>query len=56
MRGFVLGSVGLLALSVVVKPRAGQALGQGRSWFISGLRRFLSPDVAGIPQRKAAVS
>lgn len=57
MRGFFLGTLGLVAFGVLVRNRrATEAVGEGRSWFISGLRRALSADVAGVPQRKGAVT
>lgn len=50
MRGFIVGSLLLIGLSVAVQPRGVAAAEEGGSWVISGLRRLLSPDVAGVPQ------
>ena len=53
MRGFLVGSLALIALQVAVgNPRAARAAEVGSSWSVSAVRRLLSPDVAGIPQRK----
>ena len=55
MWGFVAGSLVLIAIEVAVSnPRAAAAAEQGGSWSVSGLRRLLSADVAGIPQKKGA--
>lgn len=56
MRGFVIGSIALVALSVAVQPTSANATRQGASWLVSGLRRLLSPDIAGVPQRKTATA
>lgn len=58
MRGFVVGSLALIVLSVAVG--AGQASGSDRTGkLVQGLgvtqslfNRLLSPNVAGIPQKK----
>jgi len=52
MRGFLVGSLVLIGVYVAVQPNAARAAEVGGGWFVSGLRRLLSPDVAGIPQRK----
>lgn len=52
MRGFVVGSLALIALYVAVSSRRGaQAAQAGGNWLVAGMGRLLSPDVAGIPQR-----
>lgn len=56
MRGFVIGSIALIAVYVAVQPTSAKAAQQGGAWFVSGLRRLLSPDVAGVPQRKTATT
>ena len=57
MRGFVVASLALIALSVAVS--AGQSNNSRTDQLVSGLtstptpfRRLLSPTVAGIPQKK----
>lgn len=50
LRGFLAGSLVLVALYVAVQPGSGRAVQEGGGWLISGLRRALSPDVAGVPQ------
>lgn len=50
MRGFVVGSLALIAVYVAVQPTASRAAATGTGWALSGLRRLLSPDVAGVPQ------
>lgn len=52
MRGFIVGSLALIVLYVAGQPNAAKAAASGGKWGLSGLRRALSPDVAGIPQRK----
>ncbi len=52
MRGFVVGSLALIALYVGLQARGIKAVETGGGAVVSGLRRALSPDVAGIPQRK----
>lgn len=56
MRGFAVGTVVLIAVYVGVQPRAGKAAEAGSNWLVSGLRRLLSADVAGVPQRKTGAS
>lgn len=50
MRGFIAGSVGLIALYVLTQQRAASGIAAGAGWFGSALRRLLAEDVAGIPQ------
>lgn len=52
MRGFLLGSLALIVLYTALQPGSAKAAAAGGGVLVSGLRRFLSPDVAGIPQRK----
>jgi hypothetical protein len=56
MRGFLVGTVVLIALYVGVQPRSGKAAAEGSNWVVSGLRRLLSPDVAGVPQRSGGAA
>lgn len=52
MRGFVIGSLALVVLYALLQPGAADRVGQGSNVLVSGMRRILSGDVAGIPQRK----
>lgn len=52
MRAFALGSLALVVLYVAVQPNTGRAAEAGSNVLVNGLRRLLSADVAGIPQRK----
>jgi hypothetical protein len=54
MRGFAVGTLALIALYALVQPNAAKAVTAGGNSFSAGLRRLLSPNVAGVPQRKAA--
>src|SRR5882757_4629255 len=54
MRGFLVGSFALIVLYAVLQPGAAGAAAAGGNVTVSGLRRLLSADVAGIPQRKGA--
>jgi len=54
MRGFWLGTVGLVVLYTAL--RNSQRLQSSSNVLIGGLRRVLSSDVAGIPQRKGSGS
>lgn len=56
MRGFLVGTVVLIAVYVGVQPRAGKAAEAGSNWVVAGLRRLLSADVAGVPQRKSGAA
>jgi len=55
MRGFLLGSLVLVGLYVAVQPEGARAAAQGGNWLVSGLRRALSPEVAGVPQKRMTV-
>lgn len=52
MRGFLAGSLVLVGVYVATRSSAAKAAEAGGNWFVSGLRRLLAADVAGIPQRK----
>ena len=52
MIGFAVGSLVLIGLYVVVQPGSARAAEAGSNVLVSGLRRLLSADVAGIPARK----
>ena len=54
MRGFLVGSFALVVLYVALRPNSPKAVAAGGNVLVAGLRRVLSPDVAGIPQRKGA--
>jgi len=57
MKGFLLGTLGLVALGTVLKADYGIArLQEGTSLFAAGMRRLLAPDVAGIPNAAARKS
>lgn len=51
MRGFVAGSLLLIALHALVQPGAAGGLAAGGGALAGGIRRLLSPGVAGVPQR-----
>lgn len=52
MKGFLVGTVALVALGTVLKADYGIArLQEGTNLFSRGLRRLLAPDVAGIPNK-----
>ena len=50
MRGFALGSLGLIALYVLLQHNSVEAVGAGGNILAQGARRLLAADVAGIPQ------
>lgn len=52
MRGFVVGSLALIVLYVVVQPGSASKLSTGSNVLSSSFARLLSPDAAGVPQRK----
>lgn len=52
VRGFVVGSLALIALYVGVQRGVAGRVEEGGNWAVAGLRRLMSPDVAGIPQRR----
>lgn len=49
--GFGVGSLALIALYVGLQPNSAEAATVGGNALVAGLRRMLSADVAGIPQR-----
>ncbi len=51
MRGFAFGSFALIVLYVAVQPGTAGAAAKGSNVLVAGLRRLLSPDVAGIPRQ-----
>ncbi len=55
MRGFLVGSFALIVVYVAVQPGSAAAATAGGNVLVSALRRLLSGDVAGVPQRKGAV-
>lgn len=52
MRGFLVGSLVLIALEVAVQPGGVKAAAAGTTWLGKALQRLLSPAVAGVPQRR----
>lgn len=56
VRGFVVGSFALIVLYVGLQPNSPRAVAAGGNVLIAGLRRLLSADVAGVPQRKGAAA
>lgn len=56
MKGFALGTLALVLAYIAVKPGTADAATQGGNILVSALQRLLSPNVAGIPQRKNASS
>lgn len=51
MRGFLVGSLALIALYALLQRNAAAGVEAGGNALVSGMRRLLSPDVAGVPQR-----
>ena len=51
MRGFLAGSLALIVLYVVVQPGTAGKAATGGTVLVSALRRALSPQVAGVPNR-----
>lgn len=54
MRGFLFGSLGLIALYALIQPNAATMAQSGSNVLVSLAQRLLSPNVAGIPQRKSS--
>jgi len=52
MRGFVVGSLALIALYVLVQPGTSAKVSGGLGLTQAIFNRILSPDVAGIPRKK----
>ncbi len=60
-RGILAGSVAIIVLGVVVQDGPSKKLGSASNWLGAGLRRFMSPGVAGIgdhanPSSKATLN
>lgn len=51
MRGFLAGSLALIVLYVAVQPGNAAKAQTGSNTLVSLLRRALSPQVAGVPNR-----
>lgn len=51
MRGFLVGSLALIVLYVAVQPGSAAKAQTGSNVLVSTLRRALSPQVAGLPNR-----
>ena len=56
MRGFLVGTLFLVVVYTVVQPNAAKAAAAGSNVITEGIRRALSPTVAGIPARKTSSS
>jgi hypothetical protein len=54
MRGFVLGSLGLIVLQVLLQPGSADSVAAGGNIIAATARRLLSADVAGVPQIASA--
>ncbi len=54
IRGALVGTLTLIVLYAIVQEGSSTRLASGSNLLLSGLRRFLSGDVAGVPQRGAA--
>ena len=52
MRGFLVGTLTLIALGVLVDQGPSSRLSGAAGWAEKATRRLLSPDVAGIPDRR----
>lgn len=52
MKGFAVGTLGLVVTYVVLQPNAAKLASSGGNILVRSLKRMLSADVAGIPQRK----
>jgi hypothetical protein len=50
-RGFFVGTLGLVALYTLLQPQSATAAAAGGGVIVGFLRRLLSADVAGVPQR-----
>jgi hypothetical protein len=51
VRGFLVGTMLLVGLEVLVQPQTSSQVSSGGNVLVGLLRRLLSPDVAGIPDR-----
>ena len=52
MRGFVIGSLGLIALEVFTRPRAAGATSDAARLISRSVARFMSARFAGVPRRQ----
>jgi len=50
MRGFLFGGLALIVLYTVLQPEAAGRVQTGTGLVVTAVRRFMSPQVAGIPQ------
>jgi hypothetical protein len=48
MRGFLIGSLALIVLEVLVQSGPSSKLSQSSNILVAGMKRFLSPGVAGV--------
>lgn len=51
MRGFLVGTLALIALEVLTRSGSADKISTGVTWADSALNRLLSPSVAAIPNR-----
>lgn len=51
MRGFAVGSLALIVLYAVLQPNAASTATSASNVLVAGMRRLLSPEVAGVPNR-----
>lgn len=56
MYGILGGSLALIMLYVALQPNSANAAQAGGNALAAGARRLLSPNVAGIPQRKTTAA
>lgn len=56
MRGFIVGSLALIALQVLVSGQGPDRAAGLLGWTSKALEKALSPDVAAIPQTKTATA
>lgn len=54
IRGFAVGSLALIILYAVVQPGASGRVDEASTTFVSGLRRLLSPGIAGVGNHNTA--
>lgn len=54
IRGVIAGSLALIVLYVLGQSGTGSKVSGATSLISQGLSRFMSPSVAGVPQRKTA--
>lgn len=56
MRGFVAGSLVLIVLYVALQPGTADKAEQGGNVLVGMLRRALSPEVAGVPDKASTTA